>query len=107
MAQIIVCYARVSTKEQTMESQVDAVVATGAFKVFMEQASGATQVRPQWQECLRYLQPGNHLVVTELTRPGRSTEDLAGIITLLGERGIVFKSLTEPWLDNRSAHGQL
>lgn len=99
--------ARVSTKDQSMISQVDALVDAGAVKVFQEHASGVTQVRPRWQACLEYLQPGNVLVVTDLTRLGRSTADLSSIVGTLGEMRVGFRSLAEPWLDTTTAHGQL
>ncbi|MDQ1060778.1 DNA invertase Pin-like site-specific DNA recombinase [Arthrobacter globiformis] len=82
-------------------------VAIGAVRVFQEYASGATQARKRWKECLDYLQPGNVLTVADLTRLGRSTADLADILTVLGQRGIGFRSLAEPWLDTTSAHGKL
>lgn len=100
-------YARVSTKDQSLESQVGALTAAGAIRVFQEHASGATQVRPGWQACLEYLQPGNTLAVTDLTRLGRSTTDLSSIVVTLGERSIGFRSLAEPWLDTTTTHGQL
>lgn len=103
----VIGYARVSTRGQSLDSQVDALVAAGAMRVFQEYASGATQARTRWKECLDYLQPGNLLAVTDLTRLGRSTADLADIVTVLGERGIGFRSLAEPWLDTTSAHGKL
>ncbi|WP_308159634.1 recombinase family protein [Arthrobacter sp. ISL-65] len=53
----------------------------------------ATQARMRWRECLDYLQPGNVLTVADLTRLGRSTADLADIVTVLGQRGIGFRSL--------------
>ena len=90
-----------------MDSQVDALVSAGAVRVFQEYASGATQARARWVECLDYLQPGNVLMVADLTRLGRSTADLADIVTVLGQRGIGFRSLAEPWLDTTSAHGRL
>lgn len=86
---------------------MDALVAAGAVRVFQEYASGATQTRTRWKECLEYLQPGNILVVNDLTRLGRSTADLSDIVTVLGQRGIGFRSLAEPWLDTTSAHGKL
>lgn len=58
-------------------------------------------------ECLDYLQPGNVLMVADLTRLDRSTADLAYIVTVLGRRWIGFRSLAEPWLDTTSAHGKL
>lgn len=103
----VVGYARVSTRGQSLDSQVDALVAAGAVRVFQEYASGATQARARWKDCLDYLQPGNVLLVADLTRLGRSTSDLADIVTVLGKRGIGFRSLAEPWLDTTSAHGKL
>jgi DNA invertase Pin-like site-specific DNA recombinase len=103
----VIGYARVSTRGQSLDSQVDALVASGAVRVFQEYASGATQARTRWKGCLDYLQPGNVLTVTDLTRLGRSTADLADIVTVLGQRGIGFRSLAEPWLDTTSAHGKL
>jgi DNA invertase Pin-like site-specific DNA recombinase len=90
-----------------MISQVDALVGAGAVKVFQEHASGVTQARPRWQACLEYLQPGNVLVVTDLTRLGRSTADLSSIVGALGDMRVGFRSLAEPWLDTTTAHGQL
>lgn len=103
MSRNIVGYARVSTRGQSLDSQVDALVAAGAVRVFQEYASGATQARARWKDCLDYLQPGNVLLVADLTRLGRSTSDLADIVTVLGQRGIGFRSLAEPWLDTTSA----
>jgi DNA invertase Pin-like site-specific DNA recombinase len=103
----VIGYARVSTKDQSMISQVDALVGAGAVKVFQEHASGVTQARPRWQACLEYLQPGNVLVVTDLTRLGRSTADLSSIVGALGDMRVGFRSLAEPWLDTTTAHGQL
>lgn len=100
-------YARVSYRGQSLDAQVDALVGAGAIEVFMEHASGATQARARWQDCLEHLQPGNILVVADLTRLGRGAADLSDIVTALGRRGIDFRSLAEPWLDTTSAHGKL
>lgn len=100
-------YARVSTRRQSLDLQVDALVAAGAVRGFQEYASGSTQSRTRWKECLEYLQPGNILVVNDLTRLGRSTTDPSDTVMLLGQRGIRFRSLAEPWLDTTSAHGKL
>ena len=88
MSRNAIGYARVSTWGQSLDAKVDALVAAGAIKVFMEHASGATRARARWQDCLKYLRPGNILVVTDLTRLGRSTAaDLSDIVTVLGRRG--------------------
>ena len=55
----------------------------------------------------RGIPKANVLMVADLTRLGRSTADLADIVTVLGGRGIGFRSLAEPWLDTTSAHGRL
>ncbi|WP_247048884.1 recombinase family protein [Arthrobacter rhizosphaerae] len=107
MSSNVIGYARGSTREQSLDAQVDTLVNAGAIKVFMEHASGATQTRARWQDCLEHLQPGNVLVVADLTRLGRSTADLSDIVTVLGRRGIAFRSLAEPWRDTTSAHGKL
>lgn len=60
-----------STWGQSLDSQVDALVGAGAVRVFQEYASGGTQARMRWKECLDYLQPGNVLMVADLTRLGR------------------------------------
>ncbi len=103
----LIGYARVSTTEQSLDLQMDALNSAGAIRIFKDHASGATQVRPAWEECLGYLQPGNVLVVNDLTRLGRSSADLASIVALLAERNVGFRSLKEPFLDTSTSHGLL
>ena len=103
----LIGYARVSTAEQNPQLQQDALQRAGVIRTFTDYASGSTQNRPAWQQCLEFLQPGNVLVVWKLDRIGRSTADLARIVTELGERGIQFKSLTESFIDTTTADGRL
>ncbi|MET4622961.1 DNA invertase Pin-like site-specific DNA recombinase [Arthrobacter sp. 2762] len=103
----LVGYARVSTAEQNPQLQQDALDRVGVIRTFTDYASGSTQDRPEWQKCLEFLQPGNVLVVWKLDRVGRSTGDLARIVTELDQRGIQFKSLTESFLDTTTADGRL
>ncbi|PVZ52696.1 recombinase family protein [Arthrobacter sp. H-02-3] len=104
----LIGYARVSTAEQNPQLQEDALQRAGVIKTFTDDyASGSTQDRPAWQQCLEFLQPGNVLVVWKLDRIGRSTADLARIVTELGERGVQFKSLTESFIDTTTADGRL
>jgi DNA invertase Pin-like site-specific DNA recombinase len=63
----VIGYAMVSTRGQSLDSQADALAAAGAVRLFQEYASGATQARSRWKECLDYLQPGNVLMVGDLT----------------------------------------
>lgn len=101
----LIGYARVSTTDQSLDLQLDALEQAGAFRIFTDQASGATQVRPGWEECRAYLQPGNVLVVNDLTRLGRSAADLASIVASLAEQKVGFRSLKEPYLDTSTSHG--
>jgi DNA invertase Pin-like site-specific DNA recombinase len=103
----LIGYARVSTADQNPDLQEDALRRAGAIRIFTDHASGSTQARPAWQQCLEYLQPGNVLVVWKLDRIGRSTADLARIVAELGDRGIQFKSLTESFIDTTTSDGRL
>lgn len=103
----LIGYARVSTTEQNVDLQHDALNAAGAYRVFTDYASGATADRPQWQECLDHLQPGNILVVNDLSRLGRNTADLAAIVKTLADRNVGLRSIAEPWLDTTSSQGLL
>lgn len=101
----LVGYARVSSTSQNLDLQTDALTQAGAIRIFKDRASGATMERPEWVECLEYLQPGNVLVVNDLTRLGRSAADLASIVALLAERNVGLRSLNEPYLDTSTSHG--
>lgn len=100
-------YARVSTTEQSVDLQLDALNEAGCFRIWTDFASGATAERPQWQDCLDHLQPGNILVVNDLSRLGRNTADLAGIVKTLADRQVGLRSLTETWLDTTNSQGLL
>src|SRR5690348_9395311 len=99
-------YARVSTGEQTLDLQLDALTRAGCAKVFTETASGANAERPILAEALSYLRPGDVLVVWRLDRLGRSLQHLIAVVAELAERGIGFKSLGEQ-IDTTTAGGKL
>ena len=99
-------YARVSTGEQTLDLQLDALAKAGCGKVFTETASGAKADRPVLEETLEYLRPGDTLVVWRLDRLGRSLKHLIEVTTQLAERGIGFRSLTEQ-IDTTTPGGKL
>ena len=87
-------YARVSTGEQSLDRQNDELTAAGAEMVYEEVGSGKKgAVRPQWDELLRSLRQGDTLVVTELSRLGRSTSQLSQLADDLSDRGISLKIL--------------
>ena len=73
-------YARVSTKEQHLDMQLEALKAAGCEKIFSEKMTGRQQNRPELEACLNFLREGDTLVVYKLDRLGRS---LKNILTLL------------------------
>jgi DNA invertase Pin-like site-specific DNA recombinase len=82
-------YARVSTAEQHLHLQVDALAAAGCYRVFTDKASGAAgalAARPELDRVLDQLRPGDTLVVWKLDRLGRSLRHLVDIITALADR---------------------
>jgi len=99
-------YARVSTGEQTLDLQRDALHAAGCGTVYEETASGAKADRPVLEGVLGYLRPGDTLVVWRLDRLGRSLKHLIEVVAALAERGIGFKSLTEQ-IDTTTPGGKL
>jgi len=102
----IIGYARVSTFEQILDLQRDALDAAGCKKIFTDTASGGRSDRPGLQQALDYVREGDVLVVWRLDRLGRSLKYLIEIITTLNERGIGFKSLTEQ-IDTTTSGGKL
>lgn len=103
---MLIGYARISTTDQTLDLQLDALKQAGCEKVFTDTISGAKAERPGLGEALAYVRPGDTLVVWRLDRLGRSLKDLIAAITGLDERGIGFKSLTES-IDTTTPGGKL
>jgi DNA invertase Pin-like site-specific DNA recombinase len=103
---MLVGYARVSTQDQTLALQQDALTAAGCERVFTDTASGAQAGRPGLAEALDFVRPGDVLVVWRLDRLGRSLKHLIEVTAGLAERGIGFKSLTEQ-IDTTTPGGKL
>ncbi|EAP78540.1 hypothetical protein LCGC14_1491060 [marine sediment metagenome] len=91
----LIGYARISTTEQKLEPQVDALKAAGCETVFEDVISGAKAERPGLNNALAFLRKGDTLLVWKLDRLGRSMKHLVETVTDLGDRGVGFKSLTE------------
>ncbi len=104
---MIVGYARVSSQSQDLAIQVEALKAAGCEKLFKEKVSGAKVDRMELGKVLKALQPGDVLICHRLDRLARSTLQLLHLLNDLGERGIGFKSLCQPWCDTTSAMGRL
>src|SRR5919112_192751 len=103
---MLIGYARVSTGEQTLDLQLDALTKAGCGKTYQETASGATAERPVLAEVLGYLRNGDTLVVWRLDRLGRSLQHLIETIAALAARGVGFKSVTEQ-IDTTTSGGEL
>jgi DNA invertase Pin-like site-specific DNA recombinase len=90
---MLIGYARVSTTDQTLALQQDALTKAGCTKIFTDTASGALTERIGLNEALSYVRPGDSLVVWKLDRLGRSLKDLITRITELNDRKIGFNRL--------------
>lgn len=105
MTQKRIGYARVSTDDQSLDLQLDALAACDV--IYQERASGkATDGRPELEHCLKALRAGDTLVVWRLDRLGRSLQDLVRIVTDLERAGVAFESLSEA-ISTGSAAGKL
>jgi DNA invertase Pin-like site-specific DNA recombinase len=103
---MLIGYARVSTHEQTLNLQQEALEKAGCNKIFTDTASGAKTERIGLEEALSYVRKGDTLVVWCLDHLGRSLPHLSTTMTHLEERGIGFKSLTEN-IDTTTSGGKL
>ncbi len=99
-------YARVSTQDQTLALQLDALKAAGCERFFKDIVSGKSAERPGLDEALLQLRAGDTLIVWRLDRLGRSLPHLIETITNLESQGIGFRSLTEQ-IDTTSSSGKL
>lgn len=91
----LIGYARVSTADQNLDKQIDALDATGCARVFSEHASGVKSDRPQLAAALDYMREGDILVVERLDRLGRNVSGVLDLVTRLQDRGVQFRSLAE------------
>lgn len=98
-------YARVSTEEQTLQSQLDALHAAGCVRIFEEHASGGEPARPVLAQALRAVGVGDILVVVRLDRLARSLSHLLRLLEGLEARGAHFRSLSDP-IDTASPQGK-
>lgn len=99
-------YARVSTFDQNLDLQKDALEKAGCEKLFVDQASGAKTDRPGLKELFAKLRRGDTLVVWKLDRLGRSMQHLIEAVKQLEKMGVAFKSLMES-IDTTTINGKL
>jgi DNA invertase Pin-like site-specific DNA recombinase len=103
---MLIGYARVSTIDQNLALQRDALTEAGCGKIFTEQMSGAVTDRPALHDALEFARSGDTLIVWKLDRLARSIKQLIETVENLRVRGIGFRSLTEA-LDTTTAQGRL
>ena len=104
---MMIGYARVSTEDQNMDLQIQALKRLGCDKVFTDHGiSGSCTSRPGLDRAMTRLKPGDKLVVWRLDRLGRSLTHLVRLLESLGRREILFESLTEH-IDTSSSGGRL
>jgi DNA invertase Pin-like site-specific DNA recombinase len=105
---MLIGYARVSTNEQNLNLQRDALLKAGvsAQHIFTDTITGTKSERPGLSQALSHLRQGDALIVWRLDRLGRSLKHLIETVTALKQQGIAFKSITEN-IDTSTATGQL
>lgn len=106
VAMAVIGYARISTHEQTLDLQRDAMHAADVSTIYEDQMSGKSADRPELLQCLKALREGDTLVVWRLDRLGRNLQDLIRIVNDLEIRGIKFRSLKES-IDTSGPAGKL
>jgi DNA invertase Pin-like site-specific DNA recombinase len=103
---MILGYARVSTKDQNLDGQRDALAAAGAERIFADTITGTARTRPELDRLLLELRSGDVVVVTKYDRLARSLKDLLEIVDLIQTKGAGFRSLGED-IDTTTPAGRL
>ena len=102
---MLIGYARVSTEDQSLDLQLDALRQAGCERVFTDKASAAKTHRPGLSEAQSHLRAGDLLVVWKLDRLGRSVKGLVDLVEELDQQGVQFRSLTDG-IDTTTPHGR-
>lgn len=105
----VIGYARVSTDDQNLDLQIDALKNAGCLKknIFIDKVSGAKADRPGLNACLEKLEQGDVLLVWRLDRLGRSMSHLVELVEMLKTKGVGFRSLCDGAIDTTTASGEL
>ena len=99
-------YARVSTKEQNLSMQIDALEKEGCKRIFQEKIGGAKSDRPQLKKMIEQLREGDVIITWKLDRLGRSLRDLVNLINEIQDKGAGLKSLNDS-IDTTTPQGKL
>lgn len=103
---MLIGYARISTRDQNPDLQLDALKKAGCERIFEETASGTKRDRPELQSVLDFIRAGDTLVIWKLDRLARSTRQLLDTVEELAKLGIGLKTLTQD-IDTNTAGGRL
>lgn len=106
MRSMLIGYARVSTSDQKLDAQSDALNAVGAERIYSDKVSGSKRERPELDRLLDHLRPDDVVVVTKYDRLARSLRDLLDLVEAIEERGAGFRSLAED-IDTTTPAGRL
>ena len=102
---MLIGYARVSTQDQNLDLQIEALRQAGCERIFEDKASGSRAERPGLTKAIEMLREGDAFVVWKLDRLGRSVKQLVDLVGTLQQQGIQFKSLTDS-IDTRTPSGR-
>jgi len=103
---MIIGYARVSTDDQNLDAQTDALTEAGAERIFADKITGSARKRPELDQLIDQLRDGDIVVVTKYDRLARSLRDLLDIVEAIGNKGAGFRSLAEN-IDTTTSAGRL
>lgn len=103
---MIVGYARVSTEDQHLDAQIEALRSAGAERVWSEKISGSKVRRPELDRLLDHLRPADVVIITKYDRLSRSLQDLLTIVEAISAKGAGFRSLAED-IDTTTPAGRL
>lgn len=96
---MIIGYARVSSLDQNLDRQIEALNKEGCEKIYTEKITGANTNRPQLQLMLDELKEGDTIIIKDLTRFSRSTRDLFDLLDLIKEKKCFLRSVSDVWLN--------
>lgn len=99
-------YARVSTKDQNLDLQIEGLVKAGCERIYHEKISGATKNRPELDKMIEHFREGDELYVWRLDRLGRSLKNIIDMVLSLSDRGIIIKGIVDG-VDTSTINGRL
>lgn len=103
---MIIGYARVSTDDQNLDAQLDALADAGAERIFSDKITGSARNRPDLDRLIGHLRKGDVVIVTKYDRLARSLQDLLQIVETIADKGAGFRSIAED-IDTTTSAGRL